>query len=489
MTSTRRPRTGRVTAAAVSGGVVGTAMILGGSAAYGSQGTGPSSHPTTTTTTPASTTTSTTAPPSSTSSTSTTTPSSTTTTAPATTTTTLPATDATTKPGVGVRASADTGFGKTISVSVDPKVIVANGVSTSTATAYLTIGSSGDNPCGDSAGPCYSTGGSVTFSSSDAKEKVSATTNPPGQQGGPFTTDASQAGYTATVTSSTTAEVATITATDTITGLASQLPAQNPTISASTSLTQIAGPAAKITLALQPGSIVANGTSASLATATVTDAFGNRVSFDHVTFASSDSGEKVGTVTDHSNGTYTAYIVSSTKAQTDVITTRDVSVSPNIEASGDLVQTPGPAAQISLVVSPGSIAANGTATSTATATVTDKFGNPVSGNNVAIGSSDPNEKVSAVTAGAAPGTYTATITASTAVETATITATDSSVSPAISATAPLLQTGEAAKTLPFTGMSTGEEAAASAGLLGFGVALVAAVRRRRRPRFAHSIKR
>ena len=63
-------------------------------------------------------------------------------------------------------------------------------------------------------------------------------------------------------------------------------------------------------MALSPASIVANGTSISTATATVT-AGANPVSGDTVTFSSSDSAEKIGAVTDNKNGTYTATITSS----------------------------------------------------------------------------------------------------------------------------------------------------------------------------------
>jgi hypothetical protein len=155
------------------------------------------------------------------------------------------------------------------------------------------------------------------------------------------------------------------------------------------------------------------------------------------------------------------------------------------------------------VVSPPSIPADGKTTSTATATVTDASGNPVSGDNVTFISTDPNEKIGVTTDGT--GTYTTHITASSTVETATITAKDLSVTPSISATAPLTQTGiqTTATTQPpirtqtttapstglaFTGLPAVDDAGLAAGLLAVGAGLVATVRRRR-PRFAHSIKR
>lgn len=492
----KRGRTtpGRKTGAAFSTGVMGTAMIVGGSAAFAS----PSGSITTTTATTApSGTTTTTALADTTTTTATTAtmaPSSTTTTSLAGTTTTTTSTPPQAE-GVGVRARANTGTGKTITVSVTPKTIVANGTDQATVTAVVS------SPCGQNTSTtCYDPteqpglGGSMVFTSSDPNEKISAVTYPqPGNSSDPATGT-----YTATITASKTAEVATITATGTSTagvvpegtGSPSVTAAQagSVVVTGTTTLTQVAGPAQKVVLAMSPSTIVANGKSTSTATATVTDAFGNLVSFDHVSFTSSDNGETVGPVTDHPNGTYTAVVTSSTKAQTDVITATDTSVSPNILAKADLVQVAGPAAHLTLVVSPPSIPANGNATSTATATVTDAFGNPVSADNVTITSSDPHEKISAVTARSG-GVYTATVTASSTAETATITATDSSVTPALTATAPLTQTAVAlASPLAFTGARAGEEAGLAAGLAGLGIALVAAARRRRR-RFAHSIRR
>ncbi len=100
---------------------------------------------------------------------------------------------------------------------------------------------------------------------------------------------------------------------------------------------------------------------------------------------------------------------------------------------------------VSLSLSPSSIAANGTATSTATFTVKDSAGNPVSGDSVAISSSG-GQAIGPVSEGATPGTYLATITSSTAAGTATITATDTSVTPGASATATLTQTSTGSAT-------------------------------------------
>jgi hypothetical protein len=84
---------------------------------------------------------------------------------------------------------------------------------------------------------------------------------------------------------------------------------------------------------------VANGTAQSLATVIVTDAQGHSVKGDSVSFSSTDSGEKVGAVTDQGNGSYTVSITSSKTAYKVTITARDASVVPAISGHGTLTQT------------------------------------------------------------------------------------------------------------------------------------------------------
>jgi Invasin, domain 3 len=92
---------------------------------------------------------------------------------------------------------------------------------------------------------------------------------------------------------------------------------------------------------------------------------------------------------------------------------------------------------VSVSLSEAKITADGLATSTATASVTEA-GKPVAGDSLTITSSDPGEKVGPVTDNG-NGTYTATITASEDVEAATVTATDVSDPADPSGTAPLTQ--------------------------------------------------
>src|SRR5581483_10620978 len=111
--------------------------------------------------------------------------------------------------------------------------------------------------------------------------------------------------YVATITSTTSLDGPTISATDSTPAT----PVVGPAM-----LTQTAGPAASISLALNiPGSIPADGSSTAPAIATVTDAHGNPVVSDSVSI-SSDGGQSIGPVTPYDNGTYTATITSTTVA-------------------------------------------------------------------------------------------------------------------------------------------------------------------------------
>jgi len=205
----------------------------------------------------------------------------------------------------------------------------------------------------------------------------------------------------------------------------------------SLSVYTVTGPSAHAALALAPSSITADGVASTLATVTLTDANGNPVSGDTVTFTSTGS-QLIGPVTAGTTpGTYTARITSTTTAGTVSITATDTSVG-GITASQTLTQTPGAATAVALTLAPASITANGLSTSVATATVTDAHGNRVSGDAVTIRSND-GQQIGPVTAGTTPGTYAATITSTTTPGGAAITATDTSAG-ALAAVATLTQT-------------------------------------------------
>jgi Invasin, domain 3/FG-GAP repeat len=97
--------------------------------------------------------------------------------------------------------------------------------------------------------------------------------------------------------------------------------------------------ATQVTLALSPASIAANGTSTSIATATVTDASGDRATAENVSFAANSSGVKIGAVTNNGDGTYSATVTGSTTAGAVTITATDASATPSISGQATLTQT------------------------------------------------------------------------------------------------------------------------------------------------------
>jgi hypothetical protein len=199
-----------------------------------------------------------------------------------------------------------------------------------------------------------------------------------------------------------------------------------------------AGPAASVTVSLAPSSVLANGTSQTVAEAALADPGGTPVQGDTVTFSSTDSADHIGPVSDNHDGTYTATITSSTTVGTPTITATDASVAPAVSGQAILTQASGPATSVGVRLSPSTILANGVSQSTATATVNDKQGHPIAGDHVSFSSTDSGEHVGPVSDNH-DGTYTATITSSTTVGTPTITATDSSVSPPASGRTVLTQ--------------------------------------------------
>jgi hypothetical protein len=257
--------------------------------------------------------------------------------------------------------------GPAVTVSLSPSLIAADGTSTSTATATVT--DSGGNPV---------VGDDVEVASSDPGDNPGATPTP--------MTDNHDGTYTATITSSTTPGHATITATDT----------SASGISGAATLTQF-GPAAGLTLQLSPASIVANGTSTSVATATVTDASGDPVPGEAVTFGFSDGRAQAGGNDNH-DGSYTATISSPTPGQL-TITATDTSVA-SLSAQAVLAQTTGssttsvqalPAASVTnqVVTLVSTVSTNGSAAAISGSITFTNFGVPIGCSDEAVSTSNP----------------------------------------------------------------------------------------------------
>jgi hypothetical protein len=211
-----------------------------------------------------------------------------------------------------VSPSAAAGPATTVTVKLAPVSIVANGTSTTKATAAVTAAKGG-----------HVSGDKIAFSATDAGIKFGAVA------------DKGNGNYTVTITSSTTAGSVTITATDGS--------VKTGVVAGKATLTLTSPPpskpvAAHVAVTVGANPIVANGTSTSTATATVTTAQGALVSGDKISF-SSDGGVKFSSVIDHGNGTYTTNITSSTTARVVTITAADGSVSPPVSGQATLTQT------------------------------------------------------------------------------------------------------------------------------------------------------
>jgi Invasin, domain 3 len=188
--------------------------------------------------------------------------------------------------------------GKTVSVSVSPSTITADGRSQTTATATVKAGStpvSGDD---------------VSITSSDPDESVGAVTS------------TGSGTYTATITASHTVGKPTITATDTSD---SSLPSGTAT------LTQVA-PTIKVSV--KPKSITADGKSTATVTATVTDLTGALVPGEHVIITAAGPG-LAGLVTD-TGGSYTTTVTATHAAGKVTITATDESVDPEVSSTATL---------------------------------------------------------------------------------------------------------------------------------------------------------
>jgi spore coat protein CotH len=98
------------------------------------------------------------------------------------------------------------------------------------------------------------------------------------------------------------------------------------------------GEAAHVEVALQPASIIADGTSTSTAIATVTDAGGMPIPGESLSFSSTDPGEQIGPVADNGDGTYSVPITSSTVAGAATILATDASGAPTVAGSAVLTQ-------------------------------------------------------------------------------------------------------------------------------------------------------
>jgi hypothetical protein len=96
-----------------------------------------------------------------------------------------------------------------------------------------------------------------------------------------------------------------------------------------------------VSVQLDPASIAADGSSETTATVEIRDAEGNGVPGENVRISSSDPEQKVGTVIDNGDGTYSAVITGSNTVGAATISAVDASAGPQVSGSAGLIQTGG----------------------------------------------------------------------------------------------------------------------------------------------------
>jgi hypothetical protein len=139
--------------------------------------------------------------------------------------------------------------------------------------------------------------------------------------------------YSASITSTRQAGTYTITATDS---------SVSPSLSARTQLVQRHGPPHRLTVALSPPALTANGIATTRATVLVTDVNGNPVAGDHIRLSGSDRAVRLSHIHDGGNGAYTATVTSSNIPRTSTLTATDTTPTPAISSRISLVETPAP---------------------------------------------------------------------------------------------------------------------------------------------------
>ena len=182
-----------------------------------------------------------------------------------------------------------------VSVSLSPGTITADGQATTTATAKVSSGA----------------GAMVSFSSSDAGQKI-----------GPVH-DNGNGTYTATITASEKVGTATIAATD-------ESDLAKP--SAIATLTQ---EPPKVRVSVTPSSIAADGRSTAIATVTLTGVHGEPVADQDVVVTTAGPAS-AGAVSGGAGGNYTATITSTHSAGSVTVTGTDLSVDPSASAHATL---------------------------------------------------------------------------------------------------------------------------------------------------------
>jgi adhesin/invasin len=294
----------------------------------------------------------------------------------------------TTPQAIGPYVIVGTADVTTSTIVASPTALTGNGSTTSTITVQGK----------DSAGTNVTTGGATVVVNTNLGTIGSVT-------------DHNNGTYTATLTSSASAGTATVGAT---LGGAALTHTATVTFAGAAAL-------ATTTIVAVPTALTGNGSTTSTITVQAKDAAGNNLSTGGATIIVTTNLGTIGSVTDHSNGTYTATLTSSASAGTATV---GATLGGTAIAQTATVTFAGPISLLTSTITPSlaSIAGDGVTTSTITVQAKDAASNNLSTGGATIVVNSSAGVIGAVT-DHANGTYTATLTSSVGAATATVGAT------------------------------------------------------------------
>ncbi|MGZ4381303.1 MAG: invasin domain 3-containing protein [Gaiellaceae bacterium] len=165
------------------------------------------------------------------------------------------------------------------------------------------------------------------------------------------------------------------------------------------------------TIGASPGSITANGSSTSTITVRLKDSFGTSLTVGGDTVALFTTGGTLSAVTDNHNGTYTATLTAPSSVGTGIVssTVNGTAIVSTVTVTFRVPIGPASGATSTIGASPGSIAPDGSSTSTITVQLEDAAGNNLIAGGDIVALSTTGGTLSAVTDNH-DGTYTATLT-------------------------------------------------------------------------------
>ncbi|MFC5404907.1 invasin domain 3-containing protein [Cohnella soli] len=275
-------------------------------------------------------------------------------------------------------------------IAVDDTFLTADGTSQTTITVKLI----------DANGNALTTGGAAVT--------ISSTTGSVGT-----VTDNGNGTYKATLTSPTTAGIATVSA-----------KVGGTELESTTSVQFVPGApsAATSTIEIDDSSLTADGTSQTTITVKLKDANGNALTIGGATVTIASTVGIVSAVTDSGNGTYIATLTSPTTAGIATVSAKVGGTALPTPTSVEFVPGAPSEATSTIAVEDTSLTADGTSQSTITVKLKDANGNALTSGGAAVTITSTAGSVGTVTDNG-NGTYKATLTSPTTVGTATVSAT------------------------------------------------------------------